>query len=142
MRRYYEFALTVIIVGLLSLVLMAALQKVRSDVEEAGVQAEAAAIRAQLLEFLAHRETFGGNLPNSDNPFDWVPTAPANYLGAIERTPRETSVWYFDTTSGELRFRFHDERLARFRLSREAGKSDGRGVLAGVGLLRLSDKSE
>lgn len=106
------------------------------------VQAEAAAIRAQLLEVLAHREGFGGTLPSSDNPLDWVATVPRNYRGALDRAPAEEGVWYFDTGAGELIYRFQDGHAARFKLSREAGRTEIRGVLAGVGLLRLSDKFE
>jgi len=41
-----------------------------------------------------------------------------------------------------LIYRFQDGHAARFKLSREAGRTEIRGVLAGVGLLRLSDKFE
>lgn len=142
MRRYYEFAVVVIIISVLALMLINALGRAQADMEEAMVQAEAAAIRAQLLEVLAHREGFGGNLPKSDNPLDWVATVPPNYRGALDRASAEKGIWYFDTRSGELAYRFHDGRSARFRLSREAGRTESRGVLAGVGLLRLSDKFE
>lgn len=140
MRRYYEFALAVMLIGLLSLVLMQALQWTRRPLEEAGVQAEAAAIRAELLERLAHRETFGGALPGSDNPLDWTAARPANYLGVRDSVPQQTGVWFFDTRTGELCYRFYDGHRARFRLSRQAGTSDAPGVLAGVGLLRLPDQ--
>lgn len=142
MRRYYEFAVVVVVISVLALVLMKALGRAQGDMEEAMVQAEAAAIRAQLLEVLAHREGFGGTLPKSDNPLDWVATVPPNYRGALDRSPAEKGIWYFDTGSGALVYRFQDGRAARFRLSREAGRTDSRGVLAGVGLLRLSDKFE
>jgi hypothetical protein len=56
--------------------------------------------------------------------------------------PEEKRIWYFDTGLGELVYRFQNGHSARFRLSREAGRTESRGVLAGVGLLRLSDKFE
>lgn len=142
MRRYYEFAVMVVVIGILALLLIRALGRTQGDMEEAMVQAEAAAIRAQLLEVLAHREGFGGKLPESDNPLDWVAAVPKNYRGALDKAPDEKGVWYFDTGSGELVYRFQDGHSARFRLSREAGRTESRGVLAGVGLLRLSDKFE
>jgi type II secretory pathway pseudopilin PulG len=142
MRRYYEFAVVVVVISVLALVLMNALGRAQADMEEAMVQAEAAAIRSQLLEVLAHREGFGGTLPKSDNPLDWVATVPQNYRGALDGVPEEKRIWYFDTGSGELVYRFQDGHSARFRLSREAGRTESRGVLAGVGLLRLSDKFE
>jgi type II secretory pathway pseudopilin PulG len=142
MRRYYEFAVVVVVISVLALVLMKALGRAQADMEEAMVQAEAAAIRAQLLEVLVHREGFGGSLPKSGNPPDWVSTVPPNYRGALDRAPAEKGIWYFDTAAGELVYRFQDGHSARFRLSREAGRTESRGVLAGVGLLRISDKFE
>ncbi len=142
MRRYYEFALVVILVSIMALVLLRALGGAQSDMEEAGVQAEAAAIRTQLLEAVAHRETFGGQLPASDNPMDWIAARPYNYIGERGSMPLESSVWYFDKNTKILAYRFRDGHLARFRLSREAGASSLRGVVAGIGLLRLDDKYE
>lgn len=142
MRRYYEFALVVILVSIMALVLLRALGSAQSDMEEAGVQAEAAAIRTQLLEAVAHRETFGGQLPASDNPMDWISARPYNYIGERGSMPLESSVWYFDKNTKILAYRFRDGHLARFRLSREAGASSLRGVVAGIGLLRLDDKYE
>ena len=141
MRRYYEFALLIVIIGILATLLLWALHDVQGNMEEAGVQAEAAAIRTQLMETVAHREAFGGQLPRSDNPLDWVTNPPANYLGALAEMPSETGVWYFDIQTKELVYRFHDGHLVSFRLSRRAGAENGRGVLAGVGLLRLSKKN-
>jgi len=140
MRRYYEFAVVVVIISILAVLLMHALGRTRSNMEEAGVQAEAAAIRNELLEVVAHRESFGGNLPKTDNPVDWVATKPHNYLGEVEAVPNEKAVWYFDQQAHELIYRFTDGHQARFRLSREAGRSDVRGVVAGIGLLRLDDR--
>lgn len=141
MRRYYEFALLIVIIGILATLLLWALYDVQGNMEEAGVQAEVAGIRTQLIETVAHREAFGGQLPNSDNPLDWVSNPPANYVGPLGRMPSETGVWYFDTQAKELVYRFRDGHVACFRLSRAAGKESGRGVLAGVGLLRLSKKN-
>lgn len=142
MRRYYEFAVVVVLVGILAIALMKSLGQTRRDMEEAGVQVEAAVIRTELLEVLAHRESFGGSLPKSDNPVDWVSTRPRNYLGALDAMPEEKAVWYFDRRVNELVYRFDDGHQARFRLSREAGRTTARGVIAGVGLLRLDDKRE
>ncbi|MDP3539908.1 MAG: hypothetical protein Q8S26_14535 [Azonexus sp.] len=142
MRRYYEFAVVIILLSILAVFLMQALGRARSDMEEAGVQAEVAAIRTELLEVLVHRETFGGSLPKTDNPIDWVSSRPRNYLGVLDKAPDAKAVWYFNGQANELIYRFEDGHLARFRLTREAGATTARGVLAGVGLLRLDDKSE
>lgn len=142
MRRYYEFALVVILISVLALVLLRALGVAQKDMEEAGVQAEAAAIRTQILEAVAHRETFGGQLPPGDNPMDWISARPYNYVGERNGVPAESGVWFFDKNAKILVYRFRDGHLARFRLSRDAGSSGLRGVVSGVGLLRLDDKFE
>lgn len=139
MRRYYEFAVVVIVVSLLALALMARFDQAQSDIEEAAVQAGFVAMRAQLLEAVAHREAFGGALPASDNPADWLETPLHAYRGALDAPPAEHSVWYFDRVDRTLHYRFRDGREARFRLSRDAGRTDSRAVLAGIGLLRLED---
>lgn len=140
MRRYYEFAIAVILIGILSLLLLQALGRTGNEMEEAGVQADAAAIRMGLIEVVAHRETFGGNLPKSDNPLDWVATRPERYLGEVDGMPDSTSVWYFDRGAKELVYRFRDGHRARFKLSRDGNVDSPRAVVAGVGLLRLEDQ--
>lgn len=142
MRRYFEFAVVALVLSVLAIVLTLSLGRAQRDMEEAGVQAEAAALRTQLIERLAHRETFGGALPKSDNPLDWVDSKPLNYLGELDAPPAESGAWYFDRQVGELVYRFRDGHHARFQLSRAAGSRDGQGVLAGVGLLRLPDQPE
>lgn len=142
MRRYYEFAVIVVLVSILALLLMWALERARGEMEETIVQSEVAALRIGLIEVVAHRETFGGELPKSSNPVAWVATPPANYVGERDGRPDDKSVWYFDRRSKELVFLFHDGRQARFRLSRDGAESSQRVVVAGVGLLRLEDRRE
>lgn len=142
MRRYYEFAVVVVLIGILALLLMRALERARGDMEETIVQAEAAAMRMGLIEVVAHREAFGGELPKSSNPVDWVATPPANYVGEMDARPEGKSVWYFDRRTKELVFVFRDGRRARFRISRDANVESERAVVAGVGLLRLEDQRE
>ncbi|MBT9520548.1 MAG: hypothetical protein IV101_06605 [Dechloromonas sp.] len=142
MRRYYEFAVVVVLISILALVLLGALGRTSNEMEEAGVQAEVATIRIGLMEVVAHRETFGGSLPKSDNPLDWVTTRPANYLGEVDGIPDSKSVWYFDRKARELVYRFRDGHRARFRLSRDGNVDSPKAVVAGVGLLRLEDQRE
>ncbi|NTV70945.1 MAG: hypothetical protein HGA71_12450 [Azonexaceae bacterium] len=142
MRRYYEFAIVVVLISVLALLLLAALGRTSNEMEEAGVQAEVATIRMGLIEVVAHRETFGGNLPKSDNPLDWVATRPANYLGEVDGMPDSKVVWYFDRRTKELVYRFRDGHRARFRLSRDGNVESPRAVVSGVGLLRLEDQRE
>lgn len=140
--RKYEFSVLVVIIAILALVLMAALEQVREDFEEAAVQSEAAAIRIELLDWLAHREAVGGKLPESRNPIGWIAREPANYLGELATAPEERAVWYFDTTRQELVYRFRSAREARFRLVRGAEAGGVSGSFAGVGLSRGKDVSK
>lgn len=142
MRRYFEFAVVVVLISVLALVLLQALWRTGSEMEEAGVQADVSAIRMGLMEVVAHRETFGGSLPKSDNPVDWVASRPANYLGEVDGVPDNKAVWYFDRKARELVYRFRDGHRARFRLSRDGNVDSPRAVVAGVGLLRLEDQRE
>ncbi|MFZ2972515.1 MAG: hypothetical protein WA049_07725 [Ferribacterium limneticum] len=142
MRRYYEFAVVVVLISILALVLLKALGRTSNEMEEASVQSEVSAIRIGLMEVVAHRETFGGSLPKSDNPLDWVATRPASYVGEVDSVPDSKAVWYFDRSAKELVYRFRDGHRARFRLSRDGNVESQRAVVAGVGLLRLEDQRE
>ena len=142
MRRYFEFAVVAVLISVLALVLLQALWRAGSEMEEASVQADVSAIRVGLMEVVAHRETFGGSLPKSDNPVDWVASRPANYLGEVDGVPDNKAVWYFDRKARELVYRFRDGHRARFRLSRDGNVDSPRAVVAGVGLLRLEDQRE
>jgi len=140
MRRYYEFAIAITMIGVVSLFLLASLNAARSDMEEALVQSQAASMRLELAEAVVHRVAANGNLPLSDNPVDWVASKPASYLGAFDTPPDEHSIWYFDRQVGELVYRFHDGHRARFRLGRGGG--DGRLVISGISLQRLDQRRE
>jgi len=141
-RHSFEFATVVAIVGLLAIALLRALAASGEDVEEAAVANEAAAIRVELLDYLAHREAVGGALPASGNPLDWIGRRPVAYVGEVDRAPEQGGVWYYDRAHEELVYRFRSNREARFRLLRggDAGAA-APGALAGVGL-RRNDSSQ
>jgi hypothetical protein len=140
MRRYFEFAIAIALIGTLSLFLLGALDSVRSDMEEAIVQSEAASLRLELAEAVVHREASGGSLPTSANPLDWVANKPGNYLGAFDVPPDASSVWYFDRQASELAYRFHSGYVARFRLGRGSGNE--KLVISGISLQRLDRRRE
>lgn len=140
--RKFEFALLVVIIGVLAVVLMNALERVRVEIEEAGVQAEAAAIRIELLERLAHREAIGGKLPESNNPINWIDRPPQPYAGERDTEPKETAVWYFDMQRQELVYRFRSKQEARFYLARGREAAGGLATLSGVALNRVEHNRE
>ena len=135
--RKYEFALLVGMIGVLAVLLLGALERTREDIEEAAVQAEIAALRVELLDWLAHREAWGGKLPESRNPVRWVVRQPEGYLGELDTPPRQGGVWYFDTSRQELAYRFRSGREARFQLVRGAEGGNVAGRLSGIGLRRI-----
>ena len=135
--RLYQFAVVVLIVGVLALFVMRSLGRAQESVEEAAVQAEVAALRIELLDVLAHHEAVGGELPSGNNPLRWVERQIPAYLGEFDVAPQARGVWYFDRPRGELVYRFRNERESRFRLVRGAEAAGAPGTLAGVGLRRV-----
>src|SRR5574343_262847 len=142
MRRYLEFALLAVMIGGLSLFLLRALESARADVEEAVVQADAAAIRISLMEIATRRALLGGNYPDSDNPMNWLGSPVGHYAGAFDARPAGRSLWYFDNRQRELIYLFDDGRQARFRLARNGMVDAGRGAMGGIGLIRSPDRRE
>ena len=142
MRRYLEFVLLAVMIGGLSLYLLRALESARADVEEAVVQADAAAIRISLMEIATRRALLGGNYPDSDNPMNWLGSPVGHYAGAFDARPAGRSLWYFDNRQRELIYLFDDGRQARFRLARNGMVDAGRGAMGGIGLIRLPDRRE
>ncbi len=136
-RRKYELAVVAVILSVLAVYLLSALARARVEIEEAMLQTEVAAIRIELFDRIAHRESVGGQLPQSANPLQWIGRVPDGYLGELDSAPVERGVWYFDRKDGELVYRFRMSGEARFRLLRNGGGAQG--VLAGVGLLRLEN---
>jgi hypothetical protein len=140
MRRYYEFALVVVVLGLISLFMLQRLNAVRDNMEEATVQSDVASMQMQLIETIAHRETFGGTLPASENPVDWLPAPPRSYLGKLDQAPADVSVWYFDRRQKTLVYRFRDGHSAVFKLNRNTRQGENKGVFSGVSLQRQEDQ--
>ncbi len=136
-RRKFELAVAVLIVAVLAAFLLPALERARTEIEAAMVQSEAAAIRVELLDRLAHHEAVGGDLPDSANPLRWIGRVPEGYLGELDAPPEVRGRWYFERPAGELVYRFRAGGEARFRLTRGSAGSAASAKLAGIGLLRV-----
>ena len=136
MRRYLEIAVIVIVISLLVGGLMTALEDAHERTEAARLNAEEAAIRTQIMEVLTHRETYGGPLPQSDNPVDWIRVPPAGYQGVHAQAPTGENFWYFDSTQRQLIHVGRNGKITKFHLSRQAN-SNTRGIIAKIGLERL-----
>jgi len=135
-RHKFEFAAAVLIIAVLAVVLLQRLSDMRREMEEAMVQSEVSALRVELLDRLAHREAFGGALPEGSNPVVWASRAPAEYAGELDEAPQKRGIWYYDRRAGHLVYRFRAGDEWRFRLAR-GGRIEASGVLGGVGLLRV-----
>lgn len=138
--RRYEFPVLVAIIGILAFLLLNALDWARDEFEDAAMQSEVAALRVELMDRLAHHQTFGGKLPDSDNPLAWVERRPGSYAGERDGAPDAGGVWYFDRKRQELVYRYRSGKEARFRLVRGAEAGAVRGGLAGVALQRVGDE--
>ena len=138
-RRKLEFVVLASILGGLGMLLLGALERTRDAAEESMVQAEATALRVELLDKLAHREVQGGPLPTGSNPVQWAGRAPVPYLGELETAPDARGVWYFDRPAGLLVYRFRRGGEARFRLAVGAKGQSAPATLGGVGLVRLQN---
>ncbi|MBS1190739.1 MAG: hypothetical protein H6R10_2531 [Rhodocyclaceae bacterium] len=138
-EKKIELAVAAIILALLSILLLGALERAQRSMEEAMVQAEAGALRVELLDRLSHREAFGGKLPEGRNPVVWAGRAPSGYVGEVDAPPAERGIWYFERRSGVLAYRFRHGGEARFRLAFMSASRDVPAVLAGVGLVRLEN---
>lgn len=136
-ERKLELLVAAIVLGILLTLLLSAIGSVQREVEEAAVQAEISALRIELLGRLAHREGFGGRLPDSNNPVVWAVRQPHGYAGELKEAPAEHGVWYYDTNDEVLVYRSRHLGDLRFRLTRAVARLGAPAVLAGVGLLRL-----
>ena len=137
--RKFEFPVLVAIIGVLAILLMNALERVREQFEEAAVQSEVAALRVELMDRLAHHQSVGGALPATRNPLRWIERKPGNYVGERDATPEADGVWYFDRKREELAYRYRSGREVRFRLVRGVEAAGVKGSLAGVGLARVGE---
>lgn len=142
MRRLFEFSVVAVLLSVLALFILQAIERTRDEVELAAVQGDVAALRAQLMERMAHRATFGGALPVSDNPVDWVRQPPASYAGVAKLCPEARNTWYFNAAHGSLNYCLRNGGEVRYRLTRVGSTRDARGVIGGVGLVRLDDHRE
>ena len=139
MRRLLELFAVTVLLSVLTLFILQAIERTRDEVERVSVQGDVAALRAQLMERMAHHAAFGGALPASDNPVDWVRQPPASYAGENKQCPAARSTWYFNPAPGSLNYCLRNGGEVRYRLTRIGSSSDARGIIGGVGLVRMDD---
>jgi general secretion pathway protein G len=100
-----EFALVVVIVGILTTVLLQRLLHYQGEADEAAMRMMVANLRTALEIKVAHGKLPGGTVDLTmlaeQNPFDWLKDKPANYAGEYF-SPSDADIgkgnWYFDRT--------------------------------------------
>ncbi|MGH8806741.1 MAG: type II secretion system protein [Noviherbaspirillum sp.] len=129
-----EFAVVSVVAGVIALVFLGRLSAYQELAEKTAAEATATNIRSSLryraAELLLHNR--GNEIAGllEENPVTWLNTLPPNYLGALSKpqwSQIQPGYWYFDTSSGEVRYRIKAYRyftpgpsgqpLLRFRVT-------------------------
>ncbi|HWW69816.1 MAG TPA: type II secretion system protein [Duganella sp.] len=100
-----EFAVVVVIVGILTTVLLHRIRHYQGEAEVAAVRMTVANVRAALEIKVAHGKLPGGMIDLTilaeQNPFDWLKDKPSNYAGEYF-SPSDADIgagnWCFDRT--------------------------------------------
>lgn len=98
-----EFALIVVIVGILTTVLLQRIWHYQGEANEAAMRMTVANVRTALEIKVAHGKLPGGTIDLTmlaeQNPFDWLKDKPANYVGEYF-SPSDADIgegnWAFD----------------------------------------------
>lgn len=101
----FEFAIAIIIIGVLATVLLNRLGYYKEMLEKAAMDSTLRNIKTglqvQLAELIVtNRQALADRLEYED-PVKWLDEKPSNY-GGIYRTPPSTGTWYFDPAAHEL----------------------------------------
>lgn len=107
-----EFALVVIIAGLLMGLAMTKILRLEADVERVNMQRTVSALNSALAMEFAERVVNGRlhTVPEmvEINPMDWLAQMPATYVGSLDPTGSEAvpkGHWYYDVQQGLLVYR-------------------------------------
>lgn len=100
-----EFALVVVIVGILTTVLLQRIRHYQDEADAVAVRMTVANLRTALEIKVAHGKLPGGTIDltilTEQNPFDWLKDKPANYVGEYF-SPSDADIgegnWCFDRT--------------------------------------------
>jgi len=104
-----EFAVVVMVIGLLSGILLNRLHYYQEHAEKADMEytigAIKSALRMRMAVMLVEGRAQQFNLLLQENPMDWVAEKPHNYRGIVSAQGRETMQsgnWYFDREARSL----------------------------------------
>jgi type II secretory pathway pseudopilin PulG len=139
----FDFAVTLIVIGILATLLLGYLNKVQKDIEKVIVETELNNLRLSLAEAWVHKsiknQSFDSELLNESNPMNLIVEKPDNYIGELSEAPsNDKEVWYFDTTKKQLIYVFNDGHQAQFRFSKIAGTNKASLLtVGGLDLIRV-----
>ena len=105
----FEFAVVVIVFGLVMMVLLERLALVRKEGDRAGMEALLVNLRSALYGKVVALQAQGrdgdiGALAGA-NPMQWLQSRPQNYLGELDQKAAELATagqWYFDVKQHKL----------------------------------------
>ena len=123
-----EFALAMVIVGILTTVLLQRIWHYQGEADVAAMRTTVANLRAALEIKVAHGKLPSGTIDLTilaeQNPFDWLKDKPPNYVGAYF-SPTDADIgegnWYFDRSDKSvvyllnIRSRFLDASTKRLK---------------------------
>jgi hypothetical protein len=142
----FDFAITLIVIGILATLLLGYLNKAQNDIEKVIVETELNSLRLSLAEYwvdesLKNQSIKSETLKNG-NPMLLIAERPDNYIGEFSEAPSsKKEAWYFDTTKKQLIYVFNDGRQARYTLSSTAGQAKASLLTVG-GLDLVKDETE
>jgi hypothetical protein len=105
----FNFAVSVIVIGILIIYLLGRLDAIHAQIEDDKVAAEVQTFRLQLAENWISNNIRQKNTDNQTiahgNPMLLISDVPKHYIGEYEKTPKGVnSVWFYNTTLKHLVF--------------------------------------
>ncbi|MDI1299652.1 hypothetical protein [Methylotenera sp.] len=144
--RRFDFAVTLIVIGILATLLLGYLNKAQQDIERLIVETELNSLRLSLAENWVDKSVSNQSIDSvalqNSNPMLLIADNPENYIGELSEAPsNKIEIWYFDTTRKQLIYVFNDGSQARYRFSKTAGQTKASLLTVG-GLDLVKDVAE
>ena len=142
----FDFAVTLIVIGILATLLLGYLNKAQQDIERIIVETELNSLRLGLAEDWVHKgvnhQSINSAALQNSNPMLLIAEKPENYIGELSEAPsNKIEIWYFDTTKKQLIYVFNDGSQARYRFIKTAEQAKA-SLLAVGGLDLVKDVAE
>jgi len=141
----FDFLITLCVIGILGLLLLQRLEKVKSDIEKVKVKTELNNFRLAIAETWIHKNLTNQSVDldalNESNPMLFIAEKPENYIGERVIAPSgNNGIWYFDTPMKRLIYVFSDGQIRRYKFVRTAGRTSASLISTGGIDLVLDEK--